>query len=560
MTGAAEAQVEPSRRGELAALASALVSLAVLNTSVTFGNVWPTPKIRWQPMLSVELAAIALALMLLHRHAARLTRRVLPAAWVFLVFGHYVNVTAPGLYGRPFNLYWDAPHLTNVVAMLGRDASWSLVAGILVGVPAMAAALFFAARVALSQVAAAVAGPRARAVLAAGALAVIAMFAFEPETAGVTTRRVFASPIVPAYARQARTLLAVVGPGAVAPRLAVSPPALSLPLDGLGGADVLLLFVESYGAMTFDDEVMTTALAESRAALDDAIRETDRTVVSAYVESPTVGSSSWLAHLTLLTGVDVRDPYSYASLMTESRETLITAFRRRGYRTVGLMPGLRQPWPEGAFYGFDMLYGRQDLAYPGPDFGWWGIPDQYALAKLDALERDRPSRAPVFVVFPTSTTHAPFGPVPPYQVNWARMLDGHAFDPPEVARAMAITPDLTNLRPDYARAMSYEIATLAGYVRWRASDDFIMILVGDHQPPAAVSGPGVPWDVPVHVITRQRRVIDRLVALGFQPGTIPTRPRLGGMHDLTSMLMQAFSAPANSSSAAVRPRDTPLDR
>ena len=39
-----------------------------------------------------------------------------------LVVGHYLDVTAPGLYGREFNLYWDSQHPGNVTAMLARAA------------------------------------------------------------------------------------------------------------------------------------------------------------------------------------------------------------------------------------------------------------------------------------------------------------------------------------------------------------------------------------------------------------------------------------------------------
>ena len=133
---------------------------------------------------------------------------------------------------------------------------------------------------------------------------------------------------------------------------------------------------------------------------------------------------------------------------------MITNFARRGYRTVALMPGMRQAWPEGAFYHYDQIYGRDLLEYRGPEFGWWSIPDQYALAKIDALERNRLTRKPLFLVFPTSTTHAPFGPVAPYQPDWSRMLASDAFAKADVERAMAAVPDLTNLRPSYVHAMA----------------------------------------------------------------------------------------------------------
>src|SRR6185503_385200 len=131
---------------------------------------------------------------------------------------------------------------------------------------------------------------------------------------------------------------------------------------------------------------------------------------------------SWLAHLTLLSGVEVRDPAAHARLMVEPRDTLVRAFRRHGYRTVALMPGMRQAWPEGSFYGFDEIYGADRLAYRGPEFGWFAIPDQFSLDRLQALEDSRrAARQPLFVFFPTISTHFPFSPTPPYQPDWIRM-------------------------------------------------------------------------------------------------------------------------------------------
>jgi hypothetical protein len=509
------------------------ISLVALNASLAFGNVWPTPRIRWEWALSVELALCVLLLAVAHRWAGRLARQVLPPLWVVLVAGHYLDVSAPGLYGREFNLYWDSQHLGNVAAMLARAAPWWMIAAAAACAVFLVALVYVLARVALGQVAAAMEGRRSRLALGSLAAAVIVLFA-----SGGADRLAFADPVTPAYVRQVRFVLAMAGPGAVAPPLGASP-ALDANLRGLNGADVLLVFVESYGAVTYDVPAIAAGLSESRADLEAAIRETGRHIVSAYVESPTFGGSSWLAHLSLLSGVEVRDQYAYTSLMASRRETIVTNFKRRGYRTVALMPGMRQPWPEGAFYSFDVIYGRDRLQYEGPQFGWWSIPDQYALAKLDALEHARASRAPLFAVFPTSTTHAPFGPVAPYQRDWSRVLTKDAYDEADVARAMAARTDLTNLRPSYVRAMAYEYASLAGYLRARA-DDVVMIAIGDHQPPAAVSGKDAPWHVPVHVIARQPRVLARLLAGGFRPGLEPRRPSIGAMHALVPMLLGAF--------------------
>lgn len=514
-------------------------SLLLLNASLTFENVWPTPKIRWASALAIELAVCVLLLAVAYRWAGRLARRVLPAIWVVLVAGRYIAVTGPGLYGREFNLYWDSAHLGNVAAMLARAAPWWLIA-LVIGVAVLAVVITYAlARLAIGQMATVMEHRRSRLVLGALAASLILLFTAQALEDRVPPSVAFADPVSPAYTRQIRYALVMLGPRAMAP-LGPSP-SLDASLAGLDGADVLLIFVESYGAVTYETPAIAAALGESRADFEAAIGDTGRQVVSAYAESPTFGGSSWLAHLSLLSGVDVRDQYAYTSLMASRRETMLTTFERRGYRTVALMPGMRQPWPEGAFYGFDAIYGRDALKYGGPEFGWWSIPDQFALARFDELERHRPSRAPVFAVFPTSTTHAPFGPVPPYQPDWSRVLTSGAFDEAEVAQAMEARPDLTNLGPSYARAMAYEYRSLAGYVRAQR-DDPIMIVVGDHQPPAAVSGTDASWLVPVHVIGRRTHVLDRLRDHGFRPGLAPARPSIGAMHALVPMLLDAFDA------------------
>jgi len=519
----------------------ALIALALLNSSLTFVNVWPTLKIRWANAISLELVVCVLLLAIAYRAAGTVARRVLPALWVVLVVGHYLDVTAPGLYGREFNLYWDSQHLGNVTAMLSRAAPTWLILVAAASFIAVFVALFVVARIAMRWLAAAMEWPSARRALGAAATVLLVIFAVQQLLAQPAAVVSFADPVTPAYARQVRFVLAMAGPGAVAPELGATPD-LNNSLARLEGADVLLLFVESYGAVTYETPAVADGLVSSRADLRSAVAETEREVVTAYVESPTFGGSSWLAHLSLISGVEVRDQYAYTSLMASSRETMITNFARRGYRTVALLPGMRQAWPEGAFYHYDQIYGRDLLDYRGPEFGWWSIPDQYALAKLDALERNRLSRKPLFVVFPTSTTHAPFGPVAPYQPDWSRMLASDAFAKADVERSMAARPDLTNLRPSYTHAMAYEYATIAGYLRQHPRDNMIVVALGDHQPAAAVSGRGASWSVPVHVFGRRGPILDRLIEEGFRVGLDPHRPPIGPMHTLTPMLLEAFSS------------------
>jgi hypothetical protein len=313
-------------------------------------------------------------------------------------------------------------------------------------------------------------------------------------------------------------------------------------LEAVKGADVFLVFIEAYGAVAFDRPDFAGPLAASRSALLAAILDTGRQVVSAFVESPTFGGSSWLAHISLMSGIEVRDQDTNARLMSQHRPTLVTVFRDHGYRTSALMPGLMQRWPEGAFYGFAEIYNATRLDYRGPQFGWFDIPDQFSLHRFDALETPEASGTPRFVFFPTISTHFPFSPTPPYQADWSRLSTAKPFDKAELSRAYVQTPDWDNFGPGYVRALSYDFASLGGYLRQQTGHDLVMILVGDHQPAAAVSGEGAPWDVPVHIVSSRPGLIDRLLARGFKAGLTPSRPRLTSMAGLLPILLEAFGS------------------
>jgi len=220
---------------------------------------------------------------------------------------------------------------------------------------------------------------------------------------------------------------------------------------------------------------------------------------------------------------------------------MVKVFARSGYRTVAIMPGLLVGWPEGAFYGFQDIYNHDRLDYRGPSFGWWDINDQFALARVDAAEIAPTDRSPAFVFFATITTHAPFVPTPPYQPDWARVLSATPYDPEALDRAWSAWPDWTDLGPSYLEALEYAFTHLTGYLRLRADRDLVMVLVGDHQPPALVSGEGASWDVPVHVISNRTAVVDRLIAQhAFNDGLTPTVPSVESMDGLLGILLDAF--------------------
>ncbi|NJN46644.1 MAG: sulfatase-like hydrolase/transferase [Candidatus Competibacteraceae bacterium] len=493
------------------------LALFILNFLLTFHNVWPTPWIRYPNELSIELAILVL-LLAGYAEWVRLPGKT-ALFWftlllLILVLGRYADVTSPALYGRPINLYWDARHLPNVAAMLITVASPWLVLVIITATVLLLGGLFGLLRGCVGILWNGFEPTLTRRLLAAAAAGVIALFAVGKASQKLATEYWFSLPVSPVYTGQISFALeAMLGAGR---HLPPSPP-LDSDLGRLQGEDVLIIFIESYGATVFNNPIFAERLAPSYEQLGSAIEETGRGVASAFVTSPTFGGSSWLAHSSLLSGIELHNEGHYQLLLASERETLVSLFKRQGYRTIGLMPGLQKAWPEGAFYGFDQIYNEASLDYQGPAFGWWHIPDQYSLAKLHELELKNQDRAPVLALFPTTASHIPFLPVPAYQPDWAQVLTSEPFPPEALQDSLAKRPEWFKLGDAYVTAIDYELTWLTGYLGEWAPEDALFVVLGDHQPSANVSGDRASWDVPVHVISHNSAVLNALVEVVLRP-------------------------------------------
>jgi hypothetical protein len=513
------------------------LAFVVLNTLLTFENRWPGLGVRYMPRLSFELC-LGLALLagwvawrgaLSARAATGLALGV-----VALVAVRYVDVTAPALMGRPVNVYWDGRHALDLIEVAARSWSWWHVAGAAVVLLLGAALLVAVARRAIGELARAMgSAPLRRGSLGSTAALALCFAAYVPDQRD--TRWFFSLPLAPTVWNQATLLAQVLWPGHGEAALGQGP-AFDTDVQSLrdvrGAADVVLLFAESYGAVTLDDPALDEALAPSRDRLRSALAASGRQVVSARVRAATFGGASWLSHASLLSGIAITDPARHQLLLTSERPTLVSHFARHGYRTVGWMPGIKRPWPEGAFYGFERFADDPRLGYQGPDIGYWRIPDQVAMALLHEQELSAPAatRRPVFAVFPTVSTHAPFEPLP-------MLLDEPLRAPPT---------DASGQSPDkgYAASLRYQFEWLARHLERTADSRQVLIVVGDHQPPGGVAGRDASWDVPVHLITSDPALARRFEAMGFTPGLRPAPTALGAMHELTRWLLLAFDGRA----------------
>lgn len=530
-----------------------LLAVAVLAIALTFTNGWPGLGIVPQPDVSIEaLALVALGIFLQMRardaRAAQRRLAALSALLAVMVLLHYVNVTVPAQFGRSFNVFWDGRHVPRVLVMAATNSPGWLVAVATAAALAGIAALYGLCRWALRTViGAALASGHAPRI--AGTLAGCAVLAAAFGTFGPSPHRDHVvTPLTRTYGQQLLLVAAIFTPGA-ADRLLAPSPVFASNLGGLRGADVMILFNESYGAATFEVPLMAAALQPARALLAQALTTSQRQAASAYVLSPTFGGGSWLAHAALLSGVDMRVADHHALLLSSQRPSLVGHFKAQGYRSLALMPGLQLEWPEGAYYGFDRLYDANALDYRGPEFGFWRVPDQYSIGRLHREEFARAADRPRFVVFPTINTHIPFDPLPPLAADWrfasrdaAPSAFADALDPEQVRTALARPLDWTRLPEAYVRSIDYSLRWLSAYLRDLAPRELLLIVIGDHQPASSVAGRDADWAVPVHVIASSPELIGRFIDAGFTPGLTPQRPAIGQMHELTPMLLRLFES------------------
>lgn len=531
------------------------LALFVLNAFLSMTNWWPTPFVQLDKRLAPEFVLLWVTILLLVWLRGQLTRRTvvgLTLGYMLLVAGRYFDTTAPALFGRDINLYWDALQIPRVLwVTLKSYPAWVSVL-ILV---ALVAFIWLVYRVLHTSIAVAAreAAPYALKSKWALALTLAATVLVTANVYGVRETWPYVSkPAIPTYLRQAKLLSTAFAERDVQRTLPPSP-AFDSDLGALRGQDVNLFFLESYGRIAFSNPEIYAPLKPSRDALAAQIKASGMQVVSAYVNSTTFGGGSELAHVALLSGIDTGDPMRHDLLLTTNRPTLVSMFRARGYETHGFYPALTWDWPEKSFYGFDTFTDARDLGYTGPKLGYWTVPDQFALARYSQLHPITAQSPKRFTFFTSITSHMPFHPVPPYQTDWQKVLSDTPFDAAQMAKVHVQKEDWFNMRPGYTGMLDYNYQWLTGYLAQPKARESVYVLLGDHQPAANVTGEGATWDVPVHIISAQPALLQRFMERGFKPGLEPTEPRVGGIFDLTRMLNDGFDSGANKTAAAPNP-------
>jgi hypothetical protein len=499
--------------------------------------------IEWRPSTELAVLVFVVSITALARPQFVARRGVAIVLAVFVAAAAFLNLVdaaAPALLGRNLNLYWDLRHMPSLAGLVGGSArSWNLwlLATSGVGATLLAIAGAYAAwRLLLVALA-----DRRIAIGAAILLGVsLDVTAFVPADQRPLATGFARDLVQHAAALERDWRMSAAGTGPLPEALTAAAPPHSN-LAGLKQRDVYLVYIESYGATVFDTPEFREAMRVPLTQFETVLRDAGYTIASNRLVSPTYGGGSWLAHGTLASGVRLDDPALYAQLLGSGRKLLPGYFKDAGWRALDIMPGIKTPDPQAAAWGFDREVYAAELGYHGPSFGWFVIPDQFTLARAAAIRASLGSEAPVFTQIVLVSSHIPFSPVPPYLTDWA---DCGAFATVPAAAWGEITrpPDWTALAPDYLKSLNYDFTVLGDWLAEHVQDGALVILLGDHQPPAVVGGESKQWTVPIHVLSRDRELIAPFIAAGYVDGIVPTQESPHqGMEQFLSGFLAAFN-------------------
>ncbi|MGW2565920.1 sulfatase [Streptomyces sp. NPDC001537] len=294
-------------------------------------------------------------------------------------------------------------------------------------------------------------------------------------------------------------------------------------LTGLRGKDVMFTFIESYGRVAIDDPTMGPEVDATLKAGDARLKAAGFAARSGWLRSPVTGAGSWLAHSTFLSGLWIKNQQRYRTLTTSDRATLTSYFQKTGaWRTVGIVPGVRKAWPEGKYFGLDHIYDSTHLGYQGPYFSWTPVPDQFSLEAFQKLEHGKKNRDPIMAEIILASSHNPWSPIA-HMIDWKDLGDGKVFYKikKEGTNPTEVWKSAQRVRTEYRKAIQYSLDSLTEWMQRYGDDKTVLVFLGDHQPVPTVTGGTANRDVPVTIVARDPKVLDRVSDWGWTDGIKP---------------------------------------
>ena len=282
--------------------------------------------------------------------------------------------------------------------------------------------------------------------------------------------------------------------------------------------DVMLFFVESYGATAFSNDRLSGPIGIKLDELAKLLDASDFLSATWFLDSPVSGGFSWIAEATFLTGRWIPTQAAYDRLLESDLPSLPSILSGAGYFTFLSMPAIvKGEWPEGiGFYGYDDHFYSWDYGYQGPLFSYVAVPDQFSIWKthLRLVDID----GPAFVQHVLVSSHAPFNIIPTFEPDWESLDDGAGYHDREQLNFDNGWLRGNEFDEGYVASINYVLETIVEYIVTYMDPYALAVIVGDHQPKRPVRETDAGKAVPIHLISRNAELIGAFTELGYSPG------------------------------------------
>jgi phosphoglycerol transferase MdoB-like AlkP superfamily enzyme len=301
--------------------------------------------------------------------------------------------------------------------------------------------------------------------------------------------------------------------------------------------DVYLIMLESYGSVLYTKEHFQDLYLDFLSAFEEQIKGAGWSATSIFSKAPTWGGGTWISYTNVMLGLSIQEQSQYAALHQAYQQIPYPNMGRylhtQGYEHVWVAPIQRRISPEHEaaddnFFGVDRWITLESMNYQGPLYGWGpSPPDQYTFGYIGDYHHAQ--QQPTFLVFLTQNSHYPWKPMPSEVIDWRTFAEMEPVDDllKENSEKQIV---FRESRQNYINAMAYTLKALGEFITNLDNPDAVIILIGDHQPPA-VSYKGDGYKTMVHIISQDDVFLSNFKKYGFTDGFILNDLNVNMLHE-----------------------------
>jgi hypothetical protein len=307
--------------------------------------------------------------------------------------------------------------------------------------------------------------------------------------------------------------------------------------------NIHLVVIESYGEILNTNDIFRDPYNDSILSCEYLLEKNGWSAVSTLSQAPLNGMNSKVSYGSVMYGFDFQNSGIY-SYFYNTRKLLNTNhwgnhLRRIGYRNY-LLDAVKYPvhhntqWnQEKSFYAFDSIISTNDFSYNGKLVSYGpAVLGQYAFGfALDKVSKN--IKTPVFTFFFSHMLNSSFDEVRVFN-RWA---DSQVFFV-DGKKGKRLKVKLT--KEEYLKTELYQLGFLTQNILEMGDDDDVFILIGDHQPFFYTTFEDS-RRTPVHIITKNKKLLSLLKNEGFEVGLVTKNVSNGTEHSLIyKKFMNAF--------------------